>query len=256
MTSCGEPRNVRSPRDRLLSLYRGAGFLAALAHHESEEQFGAFAGAIICKLFDGADGTADLAWDTVRCSCMMQNRKRVESTIVRGVRIINEERLEAAFVALPKWLDFLRRADGCESTEPVPTHASKKMLDAVSAHIVSKRADPRLWTLTESVESMERRASDSCRGRRRTSGAQEIDSANILSRTWKKSLPVLHMCIATYTSTDGNDITLNDILYDSEKLLRIIDYSEGIRPFVADLFKIESQYPSLPIPGAPDEMPG
>jgi hypothetical protein len=256
MTSCGEPRNVKSPRDRLLSLYRGAGFLAALAHHESDEQFSAFAGAIICKLFDGADGTEDLAWETVRCACMMQDRKRVERTIVRGVRIINEERLEAAFAAVPKWLDFLRRANEYEPTEPVPTHASKKMLDAVSAHIVSKRADPRLWTVAESVESMERLASDSPRGRHRPSGAQEIDSANILSRNWKRSLPVLHMCIALSASIEGNDLILNDILYDSDRLDQIINHADVIRATVARVFNIKRQYPPLLNSGAIEEMPG
>jgi hypothetical protein len=187
VTSHGQPRTVKSPRDRVLSLYRGARFLAAPAHRESEAQFGPFVSSIICRAFDGADETKDVEWEMARCACMMQNRKRVERTIIRGVRIINEERLESAFAAIPTWLDFLRRAVGCEPTEPVPTHASKKMLGAVSAHILSKRADPRLGTLTESVASIERLASDGRRGRHRTSGAQEIEAANILSRNWTRS---------------------------------------------------------------------
>jgi hypothetical protein len=212
----------------LQSIDLGASFLAALAHPENDALRDAFAGAIICTAFDGAStGDEDIAYEAVRLACVMQDRAKVETTFRQGVRIINEQRLEAAFAA---WPEMLRQAGLFEPTARVPTHASKTMLEAVSARVVAKRAERR---------EREKRGSDYCR----EDGG--LSTAFMLTSIWKKSLPVLHMALALDAFTEGSEVKVDDILYNIEHCADIIRYAEESREGVAKIFKIKNQFPAL-----------
>jgi hypothetical protein len=88
----------------LQSIDLGAAFLAALAYPANGDLRDAFAGAIICTAFASAPRGEDVAYEAVRLACLNQDRAKVETAIRRGVRIINEQRLEAAFAAWPQLL--------------------------------------------------------------------------------------------------------------------------------------------------------
>jgi hypothetical protein len=223
---------VDADKRRILqSVDLGAAFFTALAYPDSPVDRDSFAGAIICKTFDGApEGVEDVGYEAVRLASVMQDRAKVDTAIRGGVRIINEQRLEAAFAAWPEWVELLRRARGCEPIAAVPTHASKAMLDRISAHIIAKRAE---------------RSDREGRGVSRLSDDGGIASANILNRVWKESLPVLHMALALCSFTEGTKITIDDILHDTEKCGDIIRFAELIRDPLASLFKIKNQFPAL-----------
>jgi hypothetical protein len=210
---------------RLAPIARSAEFLAILAYPENAVSRDAFAGAMLCKLFDDGrpwDGEVDC--ESVRLASLMQDRKRVETAIQNGSRIINEQRIEAAFQAWPQWIELLRRAGEREPIDSVPTLAGEAMIKALSAHIIEKRA---------------RR-----RGVRR-SGDGAVGTANILDRHWKRSLPVLHMALALYSFIDGEGIYIGAILYDGQKRQAITLYAAYFRDAVGALFKIKRQFPAI-----------
>ena len=211
---------------RLAPIARSAEFIAILAYPESAVSRDAFAGAMLCKVFDDEQPwEGEIDCECVRLACLMQDRDKVETTIKKGVRIIDEQRIEAAYAAWPRWIELLREASDREPIDSVPTHASQAMIEALSAHIIEKRSR-----------------------RRRGDGQSDhggVGTANILDRHWKPSLPVLHMALALYSFIDGEGINIEEILYNGEKREAITLYAAIFREAVGALFKIEKQFPAI-----------
>ena len=219
-------------RRRLESVYRGAAWLAALAYpkdgEKDREKRDEFAGAILCHMFRGAAAALDGTYEAVRLASTMQDEKKVETRIKTGVRIINEERLEAAYMAWPEYCELIRQAKGLAPIADVPTHASDRMLDAVGAHRAAKRAE------------------------RSGRPFDAEDKNNVQSRVWAPSLPVLHMALSLASCMEGGDLPngLDDIFSGGEKLDPIARWAELIRAWVASHFKIERQWRDLSLASA------
>ena len=207
-------------RSRLAPIARSTEFLAILAYPESASLRDAFAGAMLCKVFDNKQPyDAEIDCESVRLACLMQDRSKVETAIQKGVRIIDEQRIEAADAAWPLWIELLRRAGDREPIDSVPTHASKEMIGRLSAHIIEKRT--------------RRGAGRSDRG--------VVGTANILDRHWKPSLPVLHMALALYSFIDGEGINIDAILYNGEKREAVTLYAAFFREdVVSDVSAFET----------------
>ena len=116
---------------------------------------------------------------------------------------------------------LLRRASDREPIDAVPTHASKAMIETLSAHIIEKRS-------------------------RRGAGRSDhggVETANILDRHWKPSLPVLHMALALYSFIDGEGINIGEILYNGEKREAITLYAAIFREAVGPSSKSKTSSP-------------
>jgi hypothetical protein len=124
---------------------------------------------VMLRRFVAADSTiADTPEAVVRPRYWMMEPKKADLTWDRGIKVLMDERMEAARMASPRWATAVEEETGLPHRGLRNIgHLSTEMLAVVSASLDERRG-------------------------KNTEG---FNKGNIATRVWKKSRPVLHLCL-------------------------------------------------------------
>lgn len=221
---------VRIPVLDIMGYEAAASLLAVLAYPEDRKARRRFEHAAYFKIVERL--AKDAAWrnsnQTLRPDYLLQDRHQVEREYKRGIRIIRQERMIAAKMAIPTECYIAAVANGPGS------QGSGGELAKTNGYLPPTSLE---WIAEVSMDLDRLRKKDS-----------NANKGNITRRCWTPSKPVLHLCIALQlTFNVGKEMSYLDcpieaLFNNSGLIMTIINDARSRRKFTSYAFDIpESQ---------------
>jgi hypothetical protein len=184
-TATLRPERVTIPVSDLYPYEAAARLFGVIAYPDDRRARERFSDAICNVLlrYFAADPPRADTLQAARPWHLLADPRRADIECKKGWSIINDQRLEAAKMASPKWASFVSEQTGL-------IHPGLRVIGPTSNEMVAAVA----------VDLDERRGTDT-----------EGNKGNIVSRVWTKSKPVIHLCLGLHK-------VVHDLAHDHRSL--------------------------------------